>query len=221
MRGASGQQQSACQHPVGGTQPAACVQDVSDPQGQLEAAHTLKTVARTLNNGKHCARAMVDAALPALISLLQRGAPEQGREQAALVLGFLACNGHRQLVADAALQGLLALAQVWLQQAPLQARLGGRRRHRPPTALCVQDLFCPAGQAAAAWALVPLAMEPRPSGFAEAVLPAIAGLLQEHDNDEGRGHAAWVLATLAMGDSDLPEPDADDALDNVCQMLKV
>ena len=84
------------------------MQDDDVPAGQREAA-------RTLSIFGHLAKPNLKTAVPALAKLLQKGCLEEGRQSAACALSQLAGKGHHQLVADAALPGLLALAQVRAQ----------------------------------------------------------------------------------------------------------
>lgn len=64
-----------------------------------------------------------EAALPALASMLETCVLETGRLYAAHALGTLARTSFHQQVADAALPGLLALAQVRPQCPASNARL--------------------------------------------------------------------------------------------------
>ena len=83
-------------------------QDFSIPEGQLQAACNLARLARLEDLGT----AILQAALPAVASLLQHGVSQQCRLQAASMLCEWAASPDQQLVRERALPALLALAQV-------------------------------------------------------------------------------------------------------------
>lgn len=89
-------------------------QDYSAPEGQVQAAWTLSRLAELQDLRK----AIQDAALPALVSLLQHGAFKEGRRHAATILSHLAETAGFQQIRAAALPALLALAQVRSRQPP-------------------------------------------------------------------------------------------------------
>lgn len=84
------------------------MQDTTLPKGQLAAAEALHNMHREAELRKPIA----ELALPGLVTLMYKSANKKGRKEAARLLAAV-CEENSRLVADASLEGLATLLEVW------------------------------------------------------------------------------------------------------------